>query len=296
MQGHAMRTMLTTAEVAEYLRLKERTIYELARTGQIPCARITGKLLFPRELIDLWVVRRTEFAGPTVRPAPPVAAGSHDPLLEWALRESGCGLAVLAGGSLDGLRRLAEHQAVLAGLHIIGEDGRYNVAAIAASGGLADVVLIEWAKREQGLVVARGNPRGLRTLADLRDPSVRLARRQDGAGAHILLVHLLQQAGIAPSSLRFVMPPALTETDLAALILDGKADCGLAIRAVAQRFGLGFVPLHTERFDLALRRRDYFEPPLQRLLEFARGPLLARRAEELGGYDTGALGRVWHNA
>ena len=295
MQADPPRALMTTAEVADYLRLRQRTIYELVRSGEIPCARITGKLLFPRELIDLWVARRTDVAGLHPNP-PPVAAGSHDPLLEWALRESGCGLATLFGGSSDGLRRLAEHQAVLAGIHIVDDSGGYNVEAVRAASGLSDVVVIEWATREQGLIAAPGNPHGLRSLAELVRPGLRVARRQEGAGAHILLVHLLRAAGIDPAGLAFVAPPALTETDLAALVLDGKADCGLAIRAVATRFGLDFIALGVERFDLVLRRRDYFEPAVQTLLDFARSPLLAQRAAELGGYDVARLGRVRYNA
>src|SRR5579862_3370043 len=108
-----MREFFNTAEVADYLRLKERTVYELVRTKRIPCSRAAGKLLFPRRMIDEWVTRQAEFAGPELRQAPPVAAGSHDPLLEWSLRESGCELALLAGGSGDGLKRLASDQAVL---------------------------------------------------------------------------------------------------------------------------------------------------------------------------------------
>src|SRR5216684_3599651 len=94
MQGE----LFNTQEVADYLRLKERTIYELVRTRQIPCSRVTGKLLFPRHLIDLWVTRQLDFAGPELSRAPAVVAGSHDPLLEWAVRMSGSDLALLTGG------------------------------------------------------------------------------------------------------------------------------------------------------------------------------------------------------
>lgn len=287
----------TTEEVADYLRLAERTVYELARTRRIPCARITGKLLFPRHLIDLWAGRQTEFDGQGFHAAPPVVAGSHDPLLEWALRESGSDLALLAGGSEDGLRRLAGEQAVLAGMHIIdGATGDYNVPAIRTMRGLADVVLIEWAKREQGLVLPRGNPRGIRAIEDLAGKGIRIVRRQAGAGTQTLLRHLLARAGLDLDALAVVEAPALTETDLAVAIFDGKADAGLAARAVANRFHLDFIPLHRERFDLALRRRDYFEPPLQNLLRFARSAAFAEQARQLGGYDVGELGRVHYNA
>ncbi|HJU19967.1 MAG TPA: helix-turn-helix transcriptional regulator [Stellaceae bacterium] len=288
---------MTTGEVAAYLRLRERKIYDLVRRERIPCSRVTGKLLFPKHLIDLWVAQNTEFAGPELRAAPPVAAGSHDPLLEWALRQSGSGLAMLAGGSEDGVQRLAAGQAVLAGLHIRDpHSGEYNIAAVRDIGRIADVVLIEWAEREQGLVVAAGNPLGLRRIADLAEARVRVARRQEGAGAHILLHHLLAREGLRIEALNLVTPAMLTETDLAAAVLDGKADCGFAIRAAAQRFRLDFIPLHRERFDLAMRRRDYFEPALQALLAFAASGAFRQYAAELGGYDVARTGRVVYNA
>ena len=87
-----------------------------------------------------------------------------------------------------------------------------------------------------------------------------------------------------------------TETDIATAILEGRADAGMAVRAVAQRFRLDFVPLAWERFDLAMRRRDYFEPPAQKLLRFAQSPALGREAASLGGYDIAGLGTVVFNA
>lgn len=297
MQDHARTEYFTTQEVAAYLRLKQRTIYELVRTRQIPCSRITGKLLFPRRLIDLWVVRQVDFAGAELSRAPAVVAGSHDPLLDWALRASGSELALFTGGSEDGLARLAADKAIMAGLHILDPGtGDYNVPAVRAATGLSDVVLIEWARREQGLVLAPRNPRRILAPADLARPGIRVVQRQEGAGAQILLRHLLNQAKVKLESLAVIEPPALTETEVAAAILEDKADAGIAVRAVAQHFRLDFLPLQQERFDLALRRRNYFEPPLQRLLAFTRGGEFAQRAAALGGYDIGGTGRVSYNA
>ncbi len=289
--------LMTTAEVAAYLRLKERTIYELVRRRRIPCSRVGGKWLFPRSLVDLWVAQHVEYSARLPQPAPPVAAGTHDPLLEWALRESHCDLALLAGGSEDGLRRLAEGKAVLAAIHILDPpSGEYNLPAIRALAGLADIVLIEWAGREQGLLTAAGNPLRLAGVGDLARRRARVAHRQEGAGTQILFRHLLDVAGIRYEDLAIVEPPALTQTDLAAAILEGRADCGLGVRAAAQRFRLGFLPLHRERVDLAIRRRDYFEPAVQSLLAFAHTPAFAAEAKELGGYDVSTAGRVNYNA
>jgi putative molybdopterin biosynthesis protein len=292
-----MREFFNTAEVADYLRIKERTVYELVRTKRIPCSRSAGKLLFPRAMIDEWVTRQAEFAGPSLRPAPPVAAGSHDPLLEWALRESGCELALLAGGSGDGLKRLAADKAVLAGIHLLDPaSGEYNLPALRAQGGLSDVVLIEWAKREQGLVTATGNPKRIRSIADLAKDGISVLRRQEGAGAQVLLRHLLGEAGIRLEDLPGPASPALTETDIATAIVEGKADAGIAVRAVAKRNNLGFVHLRWERFDLAMRRRNYFEPAVQKLMGFAASAACRDKAAELGGYDLGRCGAVNYNA
>ena len=288
---------LTTSEVAAYLRLKERTIYDLVSRKAIPCSRVTGKLIFPRRLVDRWLDANIELVGKTVVVPPPIFGGSSDPLLEWALRESGCGLATLFEGSTAGLTRFSEAQSLAVGLHLknLGND-EYNLEAIRPLAEVHDVVLIEWAERDQGLVIARGNPLGLRDLRDVVDGKTRFAVRQEGAGGHRLLDCLLDREQIDRSGLIFSERPALTETDVASAVADGEADCGLAVGAVARRFGLDFVPLHRERFDIACRRRDYFEPPLQGLFAFAQTPAFAEKAKQLGHYGLKGTGTVRFNA
>ncbi|MGH6942924.1 MAG: helix-turn-helix domain-containing protein, partial [Geminicoccaceae bacterium] len=122
--------MMNTREVAEYLRLKERKVYDLLAKRQIPCTRVSGKWLFPKALIDAWLLEQVEGAAsrPSLAGPPAIIAGSHDPLLDWAVRESGSDLAVLFDGSLAGLERLAERQALACGLHVVDrETGTYNI-------------------------------------------------------------------------------------------------------------------------------------------------------------------------
>ncbi len=287
---------MTTSEVAAYLRLKERTVYEMASRRQIPCSRATGKLLFSRRLVAAWVEARTETPeGATSRP-PPIYAGSSDPLLEWAIRQSGCGLAVLANGSSNGLRAIARGEATLAGAHLLDpETGDYNLARIRALAPLGDVVAIHWARRAQGLIVAPGNPFGLTGLADAARRRLRFVLRDASAGSGALLDALLAREGLDRDALDVGGRVAETEGDLAGMIAMGEADCGLGAQAAAG--ALAFVVLWPEeRFDLVMRRRDYFEPPVQTLLGFARGPDFARRAAALGGYDLAELGAVRYNA
>jgi putative molybdopterin biosynthesis protein len=176
--------LMTTAEVAACLRLKERTVYEMASKRQIPCTRATGKLLFSRKLIERWVEGRTDLPAGYDAAPPPIYAGSSDPLLEWALRESGSKLAVLTSGSRDGLERLARGQALLAGIHIRDPGGEtWNVETIRREIPYPDIVAIRWAEREQGLLVAPGNPKGLGSLADLFDKRPRIVLRPEGRAA-----------------------------------------------------------------------------------------------------------------
>lgn len=306
-----MMELLTTAECAAYLRLKERSLYELAARRQIPCTRATGKLLFPRHLVDRWLEARTDGTADSGSGSPPIYAGSSDPLLDWALRESGSGLAVLASGSLAGLDQLAGGGARLAGLHLppleatdtpaagdraqaVDPASSGNVAALRATLPFPDVVAVRWAVRRQGLLVAPGNPRGLAGAADLLQPGLRLALRPKESGSGVLLGRLLGASGATtePGGPTLL---ARTETDLAVLVADGRADCGLGIEAVARLFATGFVPLLAEAFDLVMRRRDYFEEPLQRLLGFARSAAFAAEAERLGGYVLEEAGRVVWN-
>jgi len=284
--------MMTVREVAAYLRIKERRVYDLVKAGAIPCTRVTGKWLFPRERIEQWLAEHAEGA---LAP-PPVIAGSHDPLLDWAARESGSGLALLATGSLDGLERLARGAATVAAIHVReAVTGRYNIAAIEHALPGQPVVAFTWARRTQGLVVAPGNPKGLLAVADLARAGVRVATRQEGAGSQILLGQLLAGAGLGLDAIAEAGPPALTQTDLALAVQEGRADAGLAVAVVARQARLDFVPIAEERFDLVLGRRAAFEPPFQRLLAFARSAAFAARAAAMTGYDVTEVGTVVFN-
>lgn len=295
--GRTLRSapMMTTAEVADYLRVKERTVYEMVARQTIPFSRATGKLLFPRRLLEAWLEAQTELPAAGIAPAPPIYSGSNDPLLEWALRQSGSGLAVLARGSAQGLDDLAAGSALLAGCHLLDPDsGTWNLAAAQAHLPGAGFVMIHWARRTQGLVTPAGNPLGISSLTDAARRRLRFATRAAGAGSQRLLEVLLAREGLTPAELTTVESPAETHADLATLIETGEADCGLGLQAAAGH--LGFLPLVSDEcFDLAMSRRHYFEPPVQALLSFARSESLARRAAHLGGYDLTDLGRVRWN-
>ncbi len=288
---------LTTREVAALLRVRERKVYDMAAAGEIPCRRVTGKLLFPSAEIEAWLAGGQ--SAPTARPEPHratanVVAGSHDPLLDWAIRASGSGLATFFDGSLDGLERLGRGEAAAAGLHVYEPDrDDWNIAHVETTLTDGSAALVEWAKRSHGLIVAAGDT-AIAGFSDLAGK--RIVRRQPSAGAAILFLHLLARAGLKEADVRFLDDTARTETEAASAVAAGEADAAPGLEAVAHQFGLGFVPLATERFDLAVDRRAWFEPPLQTLMTFAGSDAFAAKARALGGYDISGLGTVRWNA
>jgi excisionase family DNA binding protein len=292
-----MPDVLTLREAAAYLRLSERSLYELARNRRLPAAQLGGKWLFPRAQLERWLAAQADSPEAAHRLDPPlILGGSHDPLLDWAVRQSGCGLALRTGGSLDGLAAVARGEAVAAAIHLLDPDtGAFNEPAAREALAGRGIVGITWAWREQGLIVPPGNPRGLAAVADLARPGVRVAGRQPRAGSHVLLTHLLTEAGVRLEQVAFLAEPALSEDEVAAAIAEGRADAGFGIRAEAAARGLGFVPLIRERFDLVMERRHYFGEAVQRLLAFARTDLFAARAARMGGYGLAATGGVAFN-
>ena len=291
-----MTELLTTEEAATYLRLSERKLYDLVASNAVPCTKVTGRWLFPRTALDRWVMAGLIAPSAlTHAVAPPIVGGSHDLLLEWALRESGSGLASLPEGSEAGLQRLIRGEVTATAIHLHrleGDDEQANLEAVAEAPGLHDAVVIALMRREQGLLVAPGNPRKLSDVFSAVERGARMAQRPAGAGAQLLLLALLARAGVAPHKVALVEPACPTGPDIAQAVRSGRADCGIATRSVAFSADLDFVPLTWERFDLVLRQRDYFLPGPQALFRVMRSETFRAHADELGGYDVSVAGDV----
>lgn len=288
-QGSVDGPFLTARELAELLRIKERKVYDLAAKGQVPVSRATGKLLFPRAEVEAWIASNSAASGQGQRPG--VFLGSFDPLLEWALRESQCGLATLFDGSRDGLRRFMDQGGVAAGLHLHEAQG-WNTRTLARDCAGTPAVLIHFAQRARGLVARRDFSAPPRKMADLR--GLRCVPRRAGAGSQLLFDELLADAGVAKDSLTYTAPAA-SEADAVQVIAQGAADVTFGLQALGDLYALPFAPIVSERFDLLIDRRAYFEPPMQTFLAFCRTDQFARHAAGLPGYDVSGLGLVMWN-
>ncbi len=285
---------LTVKELAALLRLKERKVYDLAASGAVPCSRATGKLLFPADEIRAWISRAQSGGAETgMAPRPPIVLGSHDPLLDWAIRQSRCGLATFFDGSLDGLDRFLRNEGVATGLHIHDPDsGTWNKAAVSRAAAQSNAVLIAFATRQRGIVFRPGEdpPAGLSDLSGRR-----IVPRQPESGTEGLFRDLAAQAGLDLASLELA-DLARTEDDAVETVRRGEADAAFGLEAVARGYGLDFLPIIEEQFALLIDRKAWFDAPVQKLLAFCASDQFTARAASYGGYDTGGFGTVVWNA
>jgi len=227
-----------------------------------------------------------------------VAVGSHDLALDVLAnhlhkqypRRS---LSSSNVGSLGGLLALKREEAHLAGSHLLDEEsGEYNVPYVKRLLPDQDMVIINLVYREQGLIVAQGNPQGISGLPDLTRQEVSFVNRQRGAGTRVLLDFKLRELGINPAEIKGYERVEFTHLAVAAAIASGTADAGLGIMSAAKALNLDFVPLLKERYDLIIPRLYYESPFLQPLLDILQQPSFRAEVESLGGYDASQMGQV----
>ena len=282
---------LTTREVADLLRLKERKVYDLAAEKLIPCTRATGKLLFSRKAVNQWLARHSTGDVLAVTTAPALFAGSHDPLLEWAVRESQCDIPSMFDGSLDGLKKLEKGKATIISVHLYdSETHEWNVPLVANNFSGESVVLVRWVRRQRGLVFRPGTK--ISQLTDVLKH--RLVARQSGAGSQLLLEHLLQEQKIDLAKINY-SATARSEMDAVLCVAEETADCALGLQALAVQHQLDFVPIVEEPLDLLLDRRFFFESQMQCFMNFCRSEAFTSRVEALEGYRVDRLFAVRFN-
>lgn len=226
-----------------------------------------------------------------------LAIGSHDntlDLLDSLLRKTHPRYRLTSAhvGSLGGLMALGRGQCHLAGSHLLdAASGVYNRKAIEEN--LAEpVVLLRLVDREQGILTAPGNPLGISGIEDLARQGLRFVNRQRGSGTRVLLDYRLACLGIAPTRITGYRDEEYTHMNVAAAVLSGRADAGLAVRSAANALGLPFVPVGVEEYDLVIPRRFYESPAMQALLDVIRSADFKQAVTALGGYGTEKTGQI----
>jgi putative molybdopterin biosynthesis protein len=223
-------------------------------------------------------------------------AGSHDLAVAWLASHfselaPGYRLSIAFQGSLGGLMALAAGEADMAGCHLWDDETHtYNDSFVRRVLPGRRVMLVTVAQRRVGLVVAPGNPLGLNSLGDLDRPEVRFVNRQAGSGTRVWLDVQLRGTGLAPEALNGYEREATTHSEVAQHVAEGDADAGLALQGSALAYGLDFVPLTLETYDLAIPDPDM--PGIAETVAWLACPEAAEVIASFGGYLTEETGRV----
>ncbi|KAA0875063.1 helix-turn-helix transcriptional regulator [Nitrincola tapanii] len=289
---------LTVKDVAVYLHLNEKKVYQLASEGHLPATKVTGKWLFPRKLVDQWLLESSHHGVLSDRL---LISGSDDPLLHACLlrlmqqHKHQALYSYMPTGTQAGLSLLAQGLIDACAVHWgkAEESLLRHPALIRQYSGARHWVLVHLFKRQQGLMMRADDSDTL-----LSEPEQLLSKRwvvrQEGAGSQRFLKEWLQQQRLSYER----MTPsvrALTETEVAAAICRQQADIGPGTQAAAVQAGLTFVPVYQEAFELVIPRSVYFRTLLQQIFEWLQSSEGRQTAEQLEGYDLSQCGKlVWN--
>ncbi len=298
-----MKNLLSTKEVAELLGINEKMVYTLISDKGLPASKVTGKWLFPRQLVNQWIENNTVNYPDSGTKLPTgeglvIIAGSNDLLLDKAMtlfnRLYPHQAAVFGNlGSMGGLSALRRGLCHIATSHLLEDsekDYNFKFAGQELAGRVP--VVVNFCRREQGILLRKGNPDCIRSVADLGKPGLALVNRPLGTGTRLLFDHEIRKAGLNPQNLQGYGHEVSRHMDVGLEILSGRAHAGPGIRPVAELLGLDFLSLRMERFDLLIDRDRFFDKGVQAFLGILHEKAFRELAEGLPGYDTELSGRM----
>jgi excisionase family DNA binding protein len=296
------KTLLNTKEIASYLNINEKMVYTLVSDKGLPATKVTGKWLFPKHLVDQWLENQTMNYPESSNPLPPyhglvIINGSNDILLEKTIslfnKSYPDHLAVFGNlGSLGGIRALRRNLCHMASSHLLQENElEYNFGF--AKDELKQVpVVVNFCKREQGLLLAKGNPKNITRIIDLGRPGIKIVNRPLGTGTRLLLDKELKKVNIAGDDIEGYKKELDRHLDVGIEVLAGRIDAAPGIKAVAGLLDLDFLPLRWERFDLIINKDRFFEQGIQFFLGLLRNHEFKKIALNLAGYDISGAGEI----
>ena len=297
-----MKKLLSTKEIAEFLNVNEKMVYSLVSEKGLPATKITGKWLFPKHLVEQWVEANTINFPDNGVPLPPydgllIITGSNDPLLDRAISLFNSHypdqVAVFGNlGSMGGLSALRNNLCHITSSHLLQEDeSEYNFDF--AFKELDQMpAIVNFCRREQGILVQRGNPKSISSVADLGQAGVKIVNRSLSTGTRLLLDRELKKAGVNGDRIEGYSVEVSRHLDVGLEVLSGRADAGPGIRAVAGLLGIDFIPLRWERFDLMISKKCFFDEGIQRFLGLLHEKEFREMASRLEGYDVHFGGKM----
>lgn len=297
-----MQRLLTTKEIAELLNIHEKMVYSLVAEKAMPATKIAGKWLFPQYLIEQWVENNTINFPDNRRPLTSnqrliVLAGSNDLLLDQTItlfnRTFSGHLAVFGNvGSMGGVRALRNNLCHIAASHLIQDDEADYNFQFASQEFEQMPVVVNFCRRQQGLLVRKTNPLAIFSVADLGRPGLRLINRSLGTGTRLLLDRELDKAGLRGDKIAGYEREVARHMDVGLEVLAGRADAGPGIEAVAGALDLDFVPLRWERFDLLVAKEIFFEQAIQAFFGLLQSEPFKESGRSIRGYDLSLAGKI----
>ncbi len=297
-----MKELFSTKGVAKFLDVNEKMIYSLISEKGLPATKVTGKWLFPRHLVEQWIEVNTINYPKSAGQLPSydgilILAGSNDPLLDKTLSLFNSKfpdhVAVFGNlGSMGGLKALRNNRCHIATSHLLQEnEADYNFD-FASDELNAMPAVVTFCKREQGIVVAKGNPGNISSVADLAKPGIRIVNRALGTGTRHLLDREFKKAQIKGEKIDGYRKEVNRHIDVGLAVVGGEADAGPAIRAVAALLNLDFIPLRWERYDLLISKDRFFDEGVQLFLGLLTDSEFRSLADEKSGYDLSFSGKM----
>ncbi len=293
---------LTTKEVAAFLHVNEKMVYSLVHDKGLPATKVTGKWLFPSTLVEEWLETHiTGFRGKSSLDLSDdgvlLIAGSDDLLFQKVLslynsKNQAVTVFFSNVGSMGGLNSLKKGVCHIGICHLLQDDeSDYNFDF--ASRELDDPpVVVNFSKREQGLLVAKGNPKNIQSVADLGLPNITVVNRPLGTGTRLLFDFEISKSDIEVRDIDGYHQEVSRHLDAGLEVLNGRADAAPAIRAVAGLLDLDFIPLRWERFDLLIAKNRFFERKIQDFLGLFHDDEFQELANSLEGYDVSSCGKM----
>ncbi len=297
-----MKKLLSTKAIAEFLNVNEKMIYTLVAEKGLPASKVTGKWLFPKHLVEQWVETQTINYPDTGSLQPLqqgvlILAGSNDPLLDRAISlfnsQFQVPLAVFGNlGSMGGLRALRQNLCHIASSHLLQEDEEEYNFDYAFQELDAMPAVVNFSRREQGLLVAKGNPKKISSVADLAEPGMRIVNRPLGTGTRLLLDREFKNTAVKGEKIDGYGNEVHRHLDVGLEILAGCADAGPGIGAVAGLLNIDFIPIRWERFDLMVLKDRFFDEGIQQFLGLLHENPFRKIADAFKGYDINLSGKM----
>ncbi len=297
-----MKKLLSTKEVAEFLGVNEKMVYSLVAEKGLPATKVTGKWLFPLDLVEQWIETNTLNYPRATASLPSyegllIITGSNDLLLERTIalfnKSFTEEIAVFANiGSMGGLRALRRNLCHMAGSHLLQENGTDYNFDFAGQEFAQMPAVVNFCRREQGILIQPGNPKSIQSVKDLGRAGIKIVNRSLSTGTRLLLDRELKKEGIRVGKIAGYDNEVASHMDVGIAVLSGRADAGPGIRPVASLLGLDFIPIRWERYDLLITRERFFDKGVQNFLGLVLAPEFKDIAQSIDGYDTGTAGKM----